>query len=81
MDVLKEKVENIREDVVELKGDRDDHERRITSLEVSESTIMAKMENLVDSVKSLTSVLKWGFALAFGSLLSFFIWFIQQKGV
>lgn len=78
MDVLREKVENIREDVMELKSDRDDHERRITSLEVSESSIIAKMENLVDSVRSLISMLKWGFGLAFTTLLGFFIWYIQR---
>lgn len=78
MDVLREKVENIREDVTELKNDRDDHERRITSLEVSESSIMAKIENLVDSVRSLISMLKWGFGIAFTTLLGFFIWYIQR---
>lgn len=78
MDVLREKVENIREDVMELKSDRDDHERRITSLEVSESSIIAKIENLVDSVRSLISMLKWGFGLAFTTLLGFFIWYIQR---
>ena len=78
MDVLREKVENIREDVTELKSDRDDHERRITNLEVSESSIMAKIENLVDSVRSLISMLKWGFGLAFTTLLGFFIWYIQR---
>lgn len=78
MDVLREKVENIKEDVTELKSDRDDHERRITNLEVSESSIMAKIENLVDSVRSLISMLKWGFGLAFTTLLGFFIWYIQR---
>lgn len=78
MDVLREKVENIREDVTELKSDRDEHERRITNLEVSESSIMAKIENLVDSVRSLISMLKWGFGLAFTTLLGFFIWYIQR---
>lgn len=79
MDILREKVEGIKEDVVELKGDRDKHEIRITNLEVSNSSVLADIKNLIKSVDNLISMLKWGFATAFTTLLGFFIWFIQNK--
>lgn len=79
MDILREKVEGIKEDVAELKGDRDKHEIRITNLEVSNSSVLSDIKNLIKSVDNLISMLKWGFAAAFTTLLGFFIWFIQNK--
>lgn len=78
MERLEEKVGGIKEDVTELKTDRDKHEIRITSLEVSNSSVLTDMKNLIKSVDGLVSSLKWGFGLALSTLLMFFIWFIQR---
>ena len=44
MERLEEKVGGIKEDVTELKTDRDKHEIRITSLEVSNSSVLTDMK-------------------------------------
>ena len=78
MDVLREKMENCTSAVKEVRLDVEDHERRITNLEISNSSVLVEIKHLVESVKGLVSMLKWGFGIAFTTLLGFFIWFIQN---
>lgn len=78
MEKMKGQMENCVEGVDELKRDRDDHERRITSLEISNSSILVEIKHLIQSVNGLVSMLKWGFGIALTALLGFFIWYVQN---
>lgn len=77
MEMLNQKIEGCTEDIKELKGDRDDHEKRISSLEISNSSILVEIKHLIESVNGLVSMLKWGFGIALTTLLGFFVWYIQ----
>lgn len=78
MEMLNQKIEGCTEDIKELKGDRDDHEKRISSLEISNSSILVEIKHLIESVNGLVSMLKWGFGIVLTTLLGFFIWYIQS---
>lgn len=78
MESMTEKLENCKEDLKELKDDRDNHEGRIHSLEMSNSSILVEIKHLIESVNGLVSMLRWGFTAAFMLLAGFFVWYIQS---
>lgn len=78
METITEKMGNCEGEIKELKTDRDDHDRRITNLEISNSSILVEIKHLIQSVNGLVSMLKWGFGVALTTLLGFFIWYIQK---
>lgn len=66
------------EEIEEVKGDIKDHETRIRNLEINESTIIANMQNLTESVNELVWWLK---AIVLGTCsvgIGFIIWYIQK---
>lgn len=54
------------------------HSQRIDELEQHRSRTEAKIENLCEQIKSLVTTIKWAMGLTVGTLLSFFIWYIQN---
>lgn len=54
------------------------HGDRIDRLEQEQARTITKIDNLVDQIKSLVSVVKWFMGLAGGTLVGFFIWYIQR---
>ncbi len=54
------------------------HSNRIDELEQHRSRTEAKIENLCEQIKSLVTTIKWAMSLTVGTLLSFFIWYIQN---
>lgn len=78
MERIDEKMTNCSEDIIELKTDRDDHEKRIRGLELSNSSILVEIKHLIESVNGLVSMLKWGFGIGLTTLLGFFVWYIQK---
>ena len=55
-----------------------DHGERIDKLEQFQASSMVEIRNLVEQVKSLVSAIKWAGTITVGTLLSFFIWYIQN---
>ncbi|WZL81769.1 hemolysin XhlA family protein [Vallitaleaceae bacterium 9-2] len=54
------------------------HSQRIDELEQHRSRTETKIENLCEQIKSLVTTIKWAMGLTIGTLLSFFIWYIQN---
>ncbi len=54
------------------------HSERIDELEQHRSRTETKIENLCEQIKSLVTTIKWAMGLTVGTLLSFFIWYIQS---
>ena len=63
----------------------DTHERRlnnygerIDALEQHKSKTETEIKNLIEQIKSLVTTMKWFMGLMVGTLLGFFIWYIQR---
>ncbi len=59
----------------------DEHEKRITSLEISDAKILEKIESLTDSIKELVGWLKVAVIGMCGVGASFIVWYIQNLQV
>ena len=55
-----------------------DVEGRLVKLEVNDAMITERISNLINKIDGLTSWMKAIVMLFAGSLLSFFVWYIQQ---
>lgn len=56
----------------------DEHEKRITILEISDATMSEKIDNLTDSIKELVSWLKVAVIGICGLGVGFILWYIQN---
>lgn len=56
----------------------DDHGKRIRELEISDATILQKIENLTDSIKELINWIKLAVLALAGTGTGFIIWYIQS---
>ena len=54
------------------------HSERIDKLEQYQSRTEAQIANLCEQIKSLITTMRWFMGLMVGTLLGFFIWYIQQ---
>lgn len=52
--------------------------QRIDRLEQESASYKVEIKNLCDSIKSLTSTLKWFMGLMIGAFVSFFFYAVQQ---
>lgn len=62
----------------EIQDCLNDHGKRITKLEISDATILQKIENLTKSIQELVSWLKIGILGVAGAGAGFIIWYIQS---
>lgn len=54
------------------------HSDRITRLEISDATILQKIENLTESIQELVGWLKIGILAICGLGIGFIVWYIQN---
>jgi hypothetical protein len=57
----------------------EENETEIRSLRDFKIGTELEMKNLIEQIKRLISMMTWFFVTAFGTLLGFFIWYIQSK--
>ena len=55
-----------------------DHSKRLDRLEQNEGALQTEIKNLCDSLKSLTSIMKWFITALVGAFISFFFYAIQS---
>ncbi len=55
-----------------------DYGKRIRELEISDATILQKIENLTDSIKELINWIKLAVLAMAGTGTGFIIWYIQS---
>lgn len=55
-----------------------DHSQRIDKLEQDSASYKVEIKNLCDTIKQLTSTLKWFIGLMIGAFVSFFFYAVQQ---
>jgi len=77
-DVCKEKHSRIDEKFITHEKRINNHSERIDQLEQFKSSTQIEIKNLIEQIKSLVSTIKWFMGLTFGTLLGFFIWYIQK---
>lgn len=56
------------------------HSERLDELEQYRAQSQTEIKNLIEQIKQLISTMKWAMGLTVGTLLSFFIWFVQGLG-
>ena len=56
----------------------EDHGKRIVSLERFESKSEERIDSLCKQISSLVTTIRWFIGAILGSLITFFIWYIQQ---
>ena len=78
--VIEQKIATNAAHITELQVDRDVHESRITKLEIADSEIFAKIDNLIKSVNSLVGWIKSLVVTLLVALLGFFVWYVQSIG-
>lgn len=61
------------------KARMDDHEKRISNLEVSHARLDVQIQTLVSSVNGLTNTMKTAMYGSLGLLAGFIVWYIQSK--
>lgn len=61
----------------EIVNSLSDHSKRIRQLEISDATILQKIENLTDSIKELINWIKLAVLAMAGTGAGFIIWYIQ----
>ncbi len=54
------------------------HGERIDALEQFKSSTETEIKNLIEQIKSLVVTMRWFMGLMVGTLLGFFIWYIQK---
>ena len=54
------------------------HADRIDDLEKFQSSTQIEIRNLIEQIKSLVSVMRWGITSTIMVLLGFFVWYIQK---
>ena len=64
----------------EVTGQLKIHEERITALEISDAKQREQIKNLCKELQNLTSWIKALVVTIIGSLVTFFIWYIQTIG-
>lgn len=55
-----------------------DHSKRLDKLEQDSRELQTEIKNLCDSLKSLTSIMKWFVTALVGAFISFFFYAIQS---
>jgi hypothetical protein len=55
-----------------------DHSKRLDKLEQDSRELQTEIKNLCDSLKSLTSIMKWFITALVGAFISFFFYAIQS---
>lgn len=78
VEVCQEKHKSIDEKFITHERILNKHGERIDAMEQFKSSTQVEMRNLVEQIKSLVNTIKWLAGLSFGTLLSFFIWYIQK---
>ena len=53
------------------------HDERIQNLELFRSGTEQKLENLIEKIDDLVSIIKWFLGISITTLIGFFIWYIQ----
>lgn len=56
------------------------HSERIDKLERYQSKTETQIVNLCEQIKSLVTTMRWFIGLIVGSMVGFFIWYVQQLG-
>ncbi len=54
------------------------HGVRIDDLEQHKAGVVVQIENLCEQLKDLVKAIKWGGGLLIGTLVGFFVWYIQN---
>ncbi|GAA0856885.1 hemolysin XhlA family protein [Clostridium nitritogenes] len=71
--------EELIKDKLETHNTRlNDHSKRLDQLEQGQAEFRIEIKNLCDSIKGLTSALKWALGLFGGSFVGFFFYAIQN---
>lgn len=56
------------------------HGERIDKLEQFKSSTETEIKNLIQQIQSLVTTMRWFMGLMVGTLVGFFIWYVQQLG-
>ncbi len=79
-DLCKEKHDRINE-CFDIHNSRlNSHSERIDKLEQFRSGTEVEIRNLIEQIKGLVATIKWGTGVVIGTLVGFFIWYIQNLG-
>ena len=78
MDVMRSQIKNNKEDIDCNKETLKEHEKRLTTLEVSDGRIITMVENLVKAVDGLVTWIKGLVGAIALSGIGFIIWYIQS---
>ena len=79
-DICKEKHRRIDERLGVHDTRLNNHSERIDKLEQYQSKTETQIANLCEQIKSLVTTMRWFIGLIVGSMVGFFIWYIQQIG-
>lgn len=56
-----------------------DHSKRIDKLEQSDVALKIEIKNLCDTIKQLTTIMKWFITAMVGSFIGFFFYAVQSN--
>lgn len=79
-DICKEKHKRIDERIYVHDTRLNNHSERIDKLEQHKSKTETEIKNLIEQIKNLVTTMRWFIGLIVGSMVGFFIWYIQQIG-
>ena len=78
MEIWEERFKRVNEKI-EIDTTRlNNHAERIDDLEKFQSSTQIEIRNLIEQIKSLVSVMRWGITSTIMLLLGFFLWYVQQ---
>ena len=67
---------NYRLDVAEKR--LDNHSKRLDRIELLNGRLEERLESLIKQLENLNTTMRWFMGLMLGTLLGFFIWYIQK---
>lgn len=77
MEKIEEQIKHLYKEDKRHERRLDNHGNRLDILEQFKSSTEIEIRNLIEQIQSLVTTMRWFMGLMFGTLIGFFIWYIQ----
>jgi len=77
MEKIEEQIKHLHKEDERHERRLDNHGNRLDILEQFKSSTEIEIRNLIEQIQSLVTTMRWFMGLMLGTLIGFFIWYIQ----
>ena len=77
MEKIEEQIKHLHKEDERHERRLDNHGNRLDILEQFKSSTEIEIRNLIEQIQSLITTMRWFMGLMLGTLIGFFIWYIQ----